>query len=34
MVSTGSPDQVQRVMAAMQTMRKMDVAGLQAAFAG
>jgi predicted 3-demethylubiquinone-9 3-methyltransferase (glyoxalase superfamily) len=34
MVSTGSPDQLQRVMAAMQTMRKMDVAGLQAAFAG
>ena len=34
MVADGSPDQVQRVMAAMQTMRKMDVAALQAAYAG
>ncbi|CAN5456916.1 VOC family protein [soil metagenome] len=34
MVSQGQPDQVQRVMAAMQTMRKMDVAALQAAYEG
>jgi predicted 3-demethylubiquinone-9 3-methyltransferase (glyoxalase superfamily) len=34
MVANGSPDQVQRVMAAMQTMRKMDVAGLRAAYEG
>lgn len=34
MVGSGTPDQVQRTMGAMRTMRKMDVAALQAAFAG
>jgi predicted 3-demethylubiquinone-9 3-methyltransferase (glyoxalase superfamily) len=34
MVSSGTPDQVQRVMAAMMTMRKFDVAALQAAYDG
>jgi predicted 3-demethylubiquinone-9 3-methyltransferase (glyoxalase superfamily) len=34
MIAAGNPDQVQRVMAAMQTMRKMDVAALQAAYDG
>jgi predicted 3-demethylubiquinone-9 3-methyltransferase (glyoxalase superfamily) len=34
MVGGGNPEQVQRVMAAMQTMRKMDVAALQAAYDG
>jgi predicted 3-demethylubiquinone-9 3-methyltransferase (glyoxalase superfamily) len=34
MVSNGTPDQVQRTMGAMQTMRKMDVAALQAAYEG
>lgn len=34
MVGNGTPDQVQRTMGAMQTMRKMDVAALQAAYAG
>ncbi len=34
MVGNGTPEQVQRTMGAMQTMRKMDVAALQAAHAG
>lgn len=34
MVSSGTPDQVQRVMAAMQTMRKMDVAAFRTAYEG
>jgi predicted 3-demethylubiquinone-9 3-methyltransferase (glyoxalase superfamily) len=34
MVSSGTPDQVQRVMAAMMTMQKFDVAALQAAYDG
>jgi predicted 3-demethylubiquinone-9 3-methyltransferase (glyoxalase superfamily) len=34
MVGNGTPDQVQRTMGAMQTMRKMDVAALQAAYEG
>jgi predicted 3-demethylubiquinone-9 3-methyltransferase (glyoxalase superfamily) len=34
MVGGGNPEQVQRVMTAMQTMRKMDVAALQAAYDG
>lgn len=34
MVSVGDPEQVQRVMAAMQTMRKLEVAPLRAAYDG
>jgi predicted 3-demethylubiquinone-9 3-methyltransferase (glyoxalase superfamily) len=34
MVSSGTPDQVQRVMAAMMTMQKFDVAALRAAYDG
>ena len=34
MVSHGSPDQVGRAMAAMQTMSKLDVAALRAAYEG
>jgi predicted 3-demethylubiquinone-9 3-methyltransferase (glyoxalase superfamily) len=34
MATTGEPDQVQRMMAAMLTMHKMDVAGLRAAWEG
>ena len=34
MVADGAPDQVQRTMGAMQTMRKMDVAALRAAYEG
>lgn len=34
MVSDGDPEQVQRVMAAMQTMRKLEVAPLRAAYKG
>jgi predicted 3-demethylubiquinone-9 3-methyltransferase (glyoxalase superfamily) len=34
MVSNRTPDQVQRTMGAMQSMRKMDVAALQAAYEG
>lgn len=34
MVSNAHPEQVQRTMAAMQTMGKMDVAGLRAAYEG
>ena len=34
MVSTGNPEQVQRVMAAMQTMIKLDVPALRAAYDG
>lgn len=34
MVSDGDPDQSQRVMASMQTMRKLDVAELRKAYEG
>jgi predicted 3-demethylubiquinone-9 3-methyltransferase (glyoxalase superfamily) len=34
MVADGTPDQVQRVMAALQTMQKLDVAAFQAAYDG
>jgi predicted 3-demethylubiquinone-9 3-methyltransferase (glyoxalase superfamily) len=34
MMTTGNPEQVGRTLAAMQTMTKFDVAGLQAAYAG
>jgi len=34
MMSTGTPDQTERVMAAVMQMRKLDVAALQAAFEG
>lgn len=34
MMSNGNPEQVQRVMAAMQAMGRMDVAGLRAAYEG
>lgn len=34
MVSDGDPEQVQRTMAAMQTMRKFDVAALRTAYEG
>jgi predicted 3-demethylubiquinone-9 3-methyltransferase (glyoxalase superfamily) len=34
MISTGAPEQVGRTMAAMQTMQKLDVAALRAAYEG
>jgi predicted 3-demethylubiquinone-9 3-methyltransferase (glyoxalase superfamily) len=34
MVSSGTPEQVERVMAAMMTMQKFDVAALRAAYDG
>jgi predicted 3-demethylubiquinone-9 3-methyltransferase (glyoxalase superfamily) len=34
MVSNGTPDQVERVMAAMMTMQKFDVAALRVAYDG
>lgn len=34
MTSNGRTEQVQRVMAAMQTMQKLDIAGLRAAYEG